>query len=62
MLLVRLDVLGIRKVSYSHLSQMINPQPDPPCSIPCALVNLSKEFMQFVPKAKYKGEDWYNPP
>ena len=54
-LLVKLNVLGIRKVTYSFGTLLSSPlKPDPPCSIPCAIVNLSK---QFLPKTKYKDED-----
>lgn len=54
MLLTKLNTLGIRKVTY-HWN---NPSPPPPCSISLAIVTLSREFVQWVPKRKYPNEFW----
>lgn len=59
MLLVKLNILGVRRVSLSYTSSLINPlQAAPPCSIALAQLSLAREFLQFVPKAKYPGETW----
>ena len=59
-LLTKLDVVGVRRIKYSLSSIManINPPPIPPMSIQCALVSTYLEYLQFVPKHNYPGEDW----
>jgi hypothetical protein len=58
-LLVKLDVLGVRKVSYSYASIAGGGGWQPPkCAIEMAVVSLSRDFAEFVPKKKYPGEDW----
>lgn len=52
-LLYKLDVVGVRKVSHSYAMTLISPAGSfapPPCSIPCAVVSLSKDYLQFCPK------------
>jgi hypothetical protein len=59
MILVKLNVLGVRRLSYSMTHHMINGAfKEPPCSIPMAIVSMNREFLQFVPKSRYKNEDW----
>ncbi len=51
-MLFKLDVVGMRRVSQGFAASMIvgaNTSP-PPCSIPCAVVSLSKDYLQFCPK------------
>ena len=51
LLMYRLDIIGMRKVSYSLASMMVGPPPPvPPLSIPLAIVSLSREYLQFVPR------------
>lgn len=50
-LLYKLDVVGVRKVSQSYVLTLISGSPPPPtCSIPCAVVSLSRDYLQFCPK------------
>lgn len=50
-LLAKLDIIGVRKISQNHIMTMIgHPLPPPPCSIPCAVVSLSRDYLQFCPK------------
>lgn len=61
MLLTKLNVLGVRRVSYSIASTLIVSNPvhrPPPCSVQMAITGLSLDYLQFVPKRKYPGEDW----
>ena len=61
LLLVKLDVLGVRKVTYSIASTMLGasaPKP-PPCSIQLAIVSLALEYLQFVVKKNHPGEEWF---
>lgn len=58
MLLVKLNVVGVRKVSYSYAYMMLHNAPPPPCSIKYATVNFSQGYFQFVVKRKHPGEDW----
>lgn len=60
MLLVKLNVVYVRKISHSHMHTMLNKTfVEPPCSIPLAVVSLQQEFLQFAPKNKFEDGDWY---
>ena len=62
MLLVNLNILGVRKVSHSYISLMLAgssmPPTAPPCSLRMASVGPTLDYLQFVPKSKYPDEDW----
>jgi hypothetical protein len=53
-MLYKLNVLGMRRVSYSYAAMMVsgsNAQP-PPCSIMLPVASLSAEYLQFCPRDK----------
>jgi hypothetical protein len=56
-LLVKLDIVGMRKVSYSMAAMMIGEKP-PLCSVDLAIVSLSRDFIHFAVKKNYTGEYW----
>jgi len=51
-LLYRLNVVGVRRVSYSMISTLIGSSGHvpPPCSIQQAIVTTAIEYLQFCPK------------
>jgi len=51
-LLYKLDVVGMRRVSHGFQAMMISGSnlTPPPCSIPCTVISLSKDYLQFCPK------------
>lgn len=50
-LLAKLDVIGMRRISQNHILTMVGqPLPPPPCSIACAVISLSRDYIQFCPK------------
>ena len=60
LLLVRLNILGMRKVSFGwHTIAGHGTQWTPPlCAIELAVVSLSREYIEFVVKKRHLGEDW----
>jgi hypothetical protein len=45
--LYKLDVVGMRRLSYSAASTLLTSHVPPPCSIRLPVVNLSLEYLQF---------------
>ena len=63
-LLCKLEVLGMRKVSWSYGQMLLQPNgPKPEPCIELAMVSLSKDFIQFVPikKADKDYKPWQGP-
>jgi len=60
--LVRLDILGMRKVRHNLTQHMMAghgtyPQ-TPLCAIELAITGLSKDYIEFVIKKNHPGEEW----
>jgi hypothetical protein len=49
-LLYRLDIVGMRRISLSYAASMMSSLNPPPCSIPMASISLSRDYLQFCPK------------
>lgn len=50
-LLYRLDVVGVRKITWTMASLFAGQKlQEPPCSISLAITSINREFIQFCPK------------
>ena len=60
-LLTKLDILGVCKVSYSMYSIATAKIPIPEPYLEMAIVSLSLDIMRFTPKRLHRGEDieWF---
>jgi len=60
LLLTKMNILGMRKVSFSLSSLMIgrSSYKPPLCAIELAMIGHSKDFIEFVVKNNHPGEEW----